>query len=257
MALDFHEAAVWTVLKAHQAIHETVLLAPIGHILLVSFVKCARYAIIRTGGHIGDIRIEKNKFPVMVLDTSHYLQFPPCNWLRPLYKSDDKLLSHLCSKVFTISPRDYNPSAPFVLFSEAPAKTESSGMENDWRCVMFDRLLTKSWPVSSPAKLGSFLSYFSPKEYERDILKHGVQRFPAEKFFGIQDSGPSSSPSFKAPWPVPALNSTTNIYRDDDDADGGDEQDELTTTTLPTVAAATPDTGIEKYASHCDHLRVV
>ena len=26
----------------------------------------------------------------------------------------DELLSHLCSKAFTIPPRDYNPSAPFV-----------------------------------------------------------------------------------------------------------------------------------------------
>ncbi|KAF8815319.1 hypothetical protein BYT27DRAFT_6703166 [Phlegmacium glaucopus] len=69
-----------------------------------------------------------------------------------------------------------------VLFSEAPAKTESSGMENDWRCVMFDRLLTKSWPVSSPAKLGSFLSYFSPKEYERDILKHDWKRWAFKGF---------------------------------------------------------------------------
>lgn len=150
--------------------------------------------------------------------------------------SDDELLSHLCSKAFTIPPRDYSPSAPFVyvrtedgvvttlphgyriplmfvaryqwetifrtlslqnrrqweagrdelfhlsrlchaLFSKARAKAESSGMEKGWRCVMFDRLLTrfyKGWPVSSPAKLEAFISHFSSKEYDRDVLKNGM-----------------------------------------------------------------------------------
>ena len=150
--------------------------------------------------------------------------------------SDDELLSHLCSKAFTIPPRDYNPSAPFVyvrtedglvttlphgyriplifvakyqwetifrtlslqnrhhweagrdeifhlsrlchvLFSKARAKAEASGMEKGWRCVMFDRLLTrfyKGWPVSSPAKLDAFISHFGSKEYERDVLKNGM-----------------------------------------------------------------------------------
>ena len=150
--------------------------------------------------------------------------------------SHDELLSHLCSKAFTIPPRDYNPSAPFVyvrtedgiittlphgyriplmfvakyqwetiyrtlslqnrqqweagrdeifhlsrlchvLFSKARAKAEGSGMEKGWRCVMFDRVLTrfyKGWPVSSPAKLEAFISHFSSKEYERDVLKNGM-----------------------------------------------------------------------------------
>ena len=160
--------------------------------------------------------------------------------------SDDELLSHLCSKAFTIPPRDYNPSAPFVyvrtedglvttlphgyriplmfvakyqwetifrtlslqnrrhweagrdelfhlsrlchvLFSKARAKAESSGMEKGWRCVMFDRLLTrfyKGWPVSSPAKLEAFISHFSSKEYERDVLKNGMpSSYPTLAFF--------------------------------------------------------------------------
>ncbi|KAF8801809.1 hypothetical protein BYT27DRAFT_7341769 [Phlegmacium glaucopus] len=59
---------------------------------------------------------------------------------------------------------------------------------------------------------------------------------------GIQDSGPSSSPSSKATWPIPASNTATNHYGDDEDWHGGDEQSEMTTTTLPTVAAAAPDT---------------
>jgi len=150
--------------------------------------------------------------------------------------SDDELLSYLCSNAFTIPPRDYNPSAPFVyvrsedgvtttlphgyrlplmfiakyqwetttrtlslhnrqrwdavrdeifhlsrlchvLLSKARAKAESNVMEKGWRCVMFDRVLTrfyKGWPVSSPPKLESFLSHFSLKEYERDILKYGT-----------------------------------------------------------------------------------
>ena len=150
--------------------------------------------------------------------------------------SDDELLNHLCSNAFTIPPRDYNPSAPFVyirtedgvvttlphgyrlplmfiakyqweitartlslqnrqrweavrseilhlsrlcqtLFLKAHAKSESSGMEKGWRCIMFDRVLTrvyKGWPVSSPAKVDAFLSHFSSKEYERDVLKYGT-----------------------------------------------------------------------------------
>ena len=158
--------------------------------------------------------------------------------------SDDELLSHLCSKAFTIPPRDYNPSAPFVyvrtedgivttlphgyriplmfvakyqwetifrtlssqnrqlweagrdelfhlsrlchvLFSKARAKAESSGMEKGWRCLMFDRLLTrfyKGWPVSSPAKLDAFISHFSSKEYDRDVLKNGTQTSPIAFF---------------------------------------------------------------------------
>ena len=150
--------------------------------------------------------------------------------------SADELLSHLCSQAFTIPPRDYNPSAPFVyirtedgvittlphgyriplmfiakyqwetttrtlslqnrqrweavrdeifhlsrlchvFFSKARAKAESSGMEKGWRCVMFDRVLTrfyKGWPVSSPAKLDAFISHFSSKEYEKDVLKYGT-----------------------------------------------------------------------------------
>ena len=153
--------------------------------------------------------------------------------------SGDELLSHLCSKVFTIPPRDYNPSAPFVhvrtedgvttilphgyriplmfiakyqwettirtlslqnrhsweavrdelfhlsrlchtLFSKARAKAESGGMEKGWRCVMFDRVLTrlyKGWPVSSPAKLEAFISHFGSKEYEGDVLKYGMSAF--------------------------------------------------------------------------------
>lgn len=157
--------------------------------------------------------------------------------------SDDKLLSHLCSNAFTIPPRDYNPSAPFVciktesdglittlphgyrlplmfiakyqwettcrvlsvpvkhrkrwvahrdeilhlsrlchlLLVNARTKTESSGMEKGWRCVMFDRFLTrfhKGWSLSSPAKLKYFLSRFGPKEYERDVLKYGASHLP-------------------------------------------------------------------------------
>lgn len=150
--------------------------------------------------------------------------------------SDDELLAHLCSKVFTIPSRDYNPSSPFVyvktedgrttvlpheyrlplmfiakyqwvtttrvlslptrkrwdavrdeilhlsrlchvLFLKARARAESSGMEKGWRCVMFDRVLTrfyKGWPVSSPAKQDAFISYFGPNEYERDVLKYGT-----------------------------------------------------------------------------------
>ncbi|KAF8801383.1 hypothetical protein BYT27DRAFT_7262059 [Phlegmacium glaucopus] len=74
-------------------------------------------------------------------------------------------------------------------------------------------------------------------ERQKTKMKRGVN--DSEKSFGIQDLGPSSSPSFKAPWPVPASNSTMNNYSDDD-ADGEDEQDEITTTN-PTVPAATPD----------------
>ncbi|KAF8801380.1 hypothetical protein BYT27DRAFT_7310145 [Phlegmacium glaucopus] len=70
--------------------------------------------------------------------------------------------------------------------------------------------------------------------------KRGVNDSKNESF-GIQDSGPSWSPSFKAPWPVPAWNSTRNNYGDDDDTDGGDEQDEITTTTNPTVPTAIPE----------------
>jgi hypothetical protein len=161
--------------------------------------------------------------------------------------SDDELLSHLCSKAFTIPPRDYNPSAPFVyvrtedglittlphgyripllfvakyqwesifrtlslqnrhhwdagrdeifhlsrlchvLFSKARAKAaSSSGMEKGWRCVMFDRVLTrfyKGWPVSSPAKLDAFISHFGSREYDRDVLKNGMPTFlPPPSFF--------------------------------------------------------------------------
>lgn len=153
--------------------------------------------------------------------------------------SDDELLSHLCAKAFTIPPRDYNPSAPFVyvrmedgdittlphgyrlplmfitkyqwetttrtlslqnrqrweavrdeifhlsrlchvLFLKARAKAESSGMEKGWRCIIFDRVLTrfyKGWPVSSPAKLEAFISHFGSKEYDKDILKNGTFTF--------------------------------------------------------------------------------
>ncbi|KAF8815316.1 hypothetical protein BYT27DRAFT_7249276 [Phlegmacium glaucopus] len=66
---------------------------------------------------------------------------------------------------------------------------------------MFDRPLTrsyKSWPVSSPEKLGPFLSHFSFKEYERDIFKHdlGVKRFLAAlQLMTGMSSGPNSSTS--------------------------------------------------------------
>jgi hypothetical protein len=159
--------------------------------------------------------------------------------------SGDELLSHLCSKAFTIPSRDYNPSAPFVyvktedgvttvlphgyriplmfvakyqwetttrtlslqnrqrweavrdeifhlsrlchiLFSKARAKADSGGMEKGWRCVMFDRVLTrfyKGWPVSSPAKLEAFISHFGSKEYERDVLKYGTSTsYPTRPF---------------------------------------------------------------------------
>jgi hypothetical protein len=64
-----------------------------------------------------------------------------------------------------------------LFLSEARARAETSGMEKGWRCVMFDRVLTrfyKGWPVSSPAKLEAFLSLFSSKEYERDVLKYST-----------------------------------------------------------------------------------
>ena len=84
--------------------------------------------------------------------------------------SADKLLSHLFSQVFTIPPQDYKPSTRrivnvwkwlemryliyqdcHILFSKACAKAESSGREKGWRCVMFDRAMTrfyKGWPIS-------------------------------------------------------------------------------------------------------------
>ena len=196
--------------------------------------------------------------------------------------SDDDLLSHLCSKAFTIPPRDYNPSAPFVyvrtedgvvttlphgyripllfvakyqwesifrtlslqsrhhwdagrdeifhlsrlchvLFSKARAKAESSGgMEKGWRCVMFDRVLTrfyKGWPVSSPAKLDAFISHFGSREYDRDVLKNGMAQHPS--FFFLK---PNMFPDWKR-WALkgffrPPL-SSPSIHLSDDDVNNG------------------------------------
>ncbi|KAF8801805.1 hypothetical protein BYT27DRAFT_6784000 [Phlegmacium glaucopus] len=72
--------------------------------------------------------------------------------------------------------------------------------------------------------------------------KRDVTDWGKKSFVGIQDSGPSSSPSSKATWPIPASNSATNHHGDDEDWHGGDEQGDMTTTTIPTVAAAAPDT---------------
>jgi len=148
--------------------------------------------------------------------------------------TQDALVSHLWENAFSVPPREYNPSAPFVyvkfhngesvtlphgyrlplafvakyrwemtldkikdektwkkdraaifhlsrlcenLFQRARAKALSGGMEKGWRCEMFDRLLArlyKSWVRNDPQGIKEFATKHSLKEYDRDVLKHGV-----------------------------------------------------------------------------------
>lgn len=149
--------------------------------------------------------------------------------------SQDALVTHLWEKTFSIPPREYNPSAPFVwvqlasgelvtlphgyrlplmfvakyrwettlskisnerqwkqersnmfhlsrlcenLFRRAKVKASRGGMEKGWRCVMFDRLLArfyKHWARNDPEGGTGFLTTHGAKEYDRDVLKHGMR----------------------------------------------------------------------------------
>lgn len=67
------------------------------------------------------------------------------------------------------------------LFQRARAKAFNGGMEKGWRCLMFDRLLArfyKSWYRNDPPAGREFISNFGAKEYDRDVLKHGMWSIP-------------------------------------------------------------------------------
>lgn len=153
--------------------------------------------------------------------------------------SPNSLLTHLYSHAFSVPPRDYKPSFPFVnvnlciqdgddpemvslpqgyrlpllmvgkylwetvllalsagreewlaratnifhisrlcenLFASALVKTVKGGMEKGWRCLMFDRFLTRlynRWIQNDPASIETFWKKYEGKEYNRDVLKHG------------------------------------------------------------------------------------
>jgi len=153
--------------------------------------------------------------------------------------SPNSLLTHLYSHAFSVPPRDYKPSFPFVninlcsqdgddpemvslpqayrlpllmaakylwetvllalsagreewlaratnifhisrlcenLFASARVKSVKGGMEKGWRCLMFDRFLTRLYNRSiqnDPSSILTFLKKYEAKEYNRDVLKHG------------------------------------------------------------------------------------
>ncbi|KAF8147849.1 hypothetical protein B0H34DRAFT_276679 [Crassisporium funariophilum] len=85
-----------------------------------------------------------------------------------------------------------------TLFRRARIKQESGGMEKGWRCIMFDRMLArfyKGWPYSSPKNAKLFVDKWGIKEYDRDVLKHGVLTFldalfpPPINFFAYEREG--------------------------------------------------------------------
>jgi hypothetical protein len=62
------------------------------------------------------------------------------------------------------------------LFAGARVKTAKGGMETGWRCLMFDRFLTRfynNWVHNDPASNERFWRLHKAEEYDKDVLKHG------------------------------------------------------------------------------------
>lgn len=63
------------------------------------------------------------------------------------------------------------------LFAGARVKTAKGGMEMGWRCLMFDRFLTRfynHWTQNDPASNETFWKEHGAEGYDKDVLKHGT-----------------------------------------------------------------------------------
>jgi hypothetical protein len=62
------------------------------------------------------------------------------------------------------------------LFDSARVKASKGGMERGWRCLMFDRFLTRFYKhriQNDPVSNQAFGTEHGAREYERDVLRHG------------------------------------------------------------------------------------
>ncbi|PPQ96230.1 hypothetical protein CVT26_005602 [Gymnopilus dilepis] len=65
------------------------------------------------------------------------------------------------------------------------------GMDKAWRCIPFDRLLTRFYKHSArcdPAAVHEFAQEYGEKEYERDVQKHDWKRWCMRGLNGVQMS---------------------------------------------------------------------